>query len=180
MLNTNTSPIRAGALRLLATLACCVAVAACEDGQGAVDVDVSSSVDMAPLDAVEDEGFADVMIPVAATPARSGLRLLPNATSLPGDNYVLVRPARGFGGPMSLEAALRSAAPLPAPFEYAIASDFAAATPGGVRYLARSPAEGVTCALAVGASGSSSVIMRNCVNGDVSLALAPIEAFGRF
>ena len=169
-------------LRTLAWVAaCCTALAACEDGQGAVDVDVSSFGDVSQSDTVVEDDYANVMIPVSADAGPTGLRLLPNATALAGDNFILVQAARGFGGPMSLDQALRSAAPLPAPFEYAISSDFTRRS--GLAYLERTPTEGVTCVLAFGSSASATgrrnpVIMRNCVNGGTSLALAPIASIG--
>lgn len=167
------------------TTACCTALVACTGEQGAVDVNLAPALDAERADTAAEGDYAPTPIAVTSDAGRAGLRLLPNATALPGDNYVLVRPAGGFGGRTSLGQLLRSAGALPAPFEYAIASDFTP-IPGfgaGLSYLERTPAEGVTCVLAIGSTASGygrpdSIIMRNCVQGDASLALAPIASLG--
>jgi hypothetical protein len=106
-----------------------------------------------------------------------GRRLLPNETALPGENFISTQRSGGFAG-FGLEGVLRQAGPLPTPFEYAIARDFAPLPGGAYNFVARSPEPGITCVLVIGAGGAFTggytTMMRNCVEGDLSRAIAPL------
>ena len=113
--------------------------------------------------------------------------LLPNDTALAGENFILRQRRGGLGGAVSVAQLLRTLGPPPAPFEYVIARDFVATDGFGSRfaYVQATPAEGVSCVLAVGstpgaAGGATAVLMRNCVPGDVARALAPISSSAAF
>jgi hypothetical protein len=128
--------------------------------------------------AMPSAGFAPL-----AQPGRETRTLLPNDTALAGENFILVRPAGRFGGQPALDRALGALAPLPAPFEFAVAQDFRPVDGYGspFSYIAIEPSEGVTCALAVGATASAAgtpatVMMRNCTRGDAIRALAPVAS----
>ena len=104
--------------------------------------------------------------------------MLPNNTSLPGENFIRSVPGGGFLGG-SVNQILRSAGPLPSPFEFTIARDFIPMNGGTMSYVARTPSPGVTCVLAAGRAqptygSGATILMRNCVNGDVEQALAPV------
>lgn len=107
---------------------------------------------------------------------------LPNETAQPGENFVLALPAGRFGGDR-VGAVLRSASPLPFPFEYTIDRDMVPVpgSGGNFVYTTAHPDERVTCVLVIGTRGAglgrpSSVMMRNCVNGDAARALAPLAS----
>jgi hypothetical protein len=102
--------------------------------------------------------------------------MLPNETALPGENFIRSVPGGGFLGG-SLDQILRSAGPLPSPFEFTISRDFVPMNGGAMSYAVRTPSPGVTCVLAAGRNSRGSgarILMRNCVNGDVGEALAPV------
>jgi hypothetical protein len=151
--------------------AACLGAAACSPAPGG-----HSGSDVDPmLFASADGGIpsAGVMAPGGA-----GRLLLPNQTSLPGENFVLTVPGASMFGRISPELVLRAASPLPPPFEFAIARDFEP-LPGspGYSYVVRTPEIGVTCALVAGpGGGSSGTLMRNCVHGDLARALAPLAS----
>lgn len=115
--------------------------------------------------------------PGLALIGQPGRRLLPNATALPGENFISTQRSGGFAG-FGIEGALRQAGPLPMPFEYAIARDFVPIQGGAYSYVARSPEPGITCVLVIGSGGAFAsgytTMMRNCVEGDLARALAPL------
>lgn len=118
--------------------------------------------------------------------------VLPNQTTMAGDNFILMR-ARG-GNPsresrMKLESFISDAGGLPAPFRSADSSQLQSAEdavgpyffisqtagPGAVCVLAVRPVTGAARLLPQGA-GAIDVMMRNCVQGDQNAALEPIRA----
>ncbi|SPJ23570.1 hypothetical protein [Palleronia abyssalis] len=117
---------------------------------------------------------------------------LPNDTTVPGDNFILMRTraSAGLGGNrLKLEPFLHAAGGLAAPFTDVSAGQFQGDEDalGPYFYVNRTAGPNVSCVLAVrpidGAAsllprGASAVdvLMRNCVTGDASAALAPIEA----
>jgi hypothetical protein len=76
--------------------------------------------------------------------------------------------------------------PLPHPFEYAIALDFApVSAAGGLGFVRATPEQGVTCVLVAGQAGGAygmgaPIFMRNCVLGDAAAALAPATRLAAF
>ncbi|WP_375260999.1 hypothetical protein [Palleronia sp.] len=118
--------------------------------------------------------------------------VLPNQTTMEGDNFILMR-ARGGessrGGRMKLESFISDAGGLPAPFTNADSSQLQSAEdalgpyffisrmagPGAVCVLAVRPVTGAARLLPQGA-GAIDVMMRNCAPGDQSAALEPIRA----
>ena len=117
---------------------------------------------------------------------------LPNATTMEGDNVLLLRTRQARGraaGRLKLENFLSETGGLPTPFEGAkhgqmqIAEDAI----GPYFFLSKAMGPGVTCVMAIRtiagsvrmlpkAANAVDVMMRNCVAGDQSAALAPIQA----
>ena len=107
--------------------------------------------------------------------------VLPNDTALAGENYIRTLPQGSFVPSTSLDGVLRLAGPLPPPFEFIIGRDLVPAVDGPYSYAARNPAPGVTCVLAIGGATAAyatpaAILMRNCVRGDLTRALAPMNA----
>ncbi len=109
----------------------------------------------------------------------TGRLLLPNATALPGENFLLSMPGTGLFGPYAVDELLRRLGSMPHPFEYVIARDFIPA--GGLTttlFVEDEPEPGITCVLAVrpaDAGRTTATVMRNCVPGDRARALAPMS-----
>jgi len=136
---------------------------------------------------VLERRFADV---------REQRSLLPNHTSLPGDNFAHLRAVPPSDGALlSLDRALARAGGLPGPFvkddlNVVRARDDAAGT---LNWLEWTGGAGTTCVLAIrrlpinarvlpNQAIALDMVMRNCVRGDVTAALAPaapeVVAFG--
>ena len=169
-------------IRGLAAGALMAALASC--APSATTTDIAAMLPSAAPDAgaLPTAGFAAAVLPGQETRA-----LLPNDTALAGENFILVRPAGRFAGQPTLARRLGALTPLPAPFEYAVAQDFQPVDGYGspFSYIATEPSEGVTCALAVGATTSAAgtpatVMMRNCTRGDVTRALAPVASLAAY
>lgn len=185
--------VRPIARRLVLTAcgaATAVALAACGPQPGAVDVEPAGYVPelgYGPEPGFEADLATDpllaadaVLAPepaIAADPTGGSRRLLPNATALPGENFVTTVPAGRFGGQSSVAQVLSRAGVLPSPFEFAIARDFAPA-PGvpGTSYVFATPQDGVTCVLAIAPAATGALMMRNCVPGGTAEALAPLAS----
>lgn len=128
-------------------------------------------------------GAAPLISPVAAGYGAQR-QLLPNATSLQGENFLLTMPGDSLFGPKSAERILQDAEPLPYPFEFVIAQDLQPVNGvgGSLGYTSNSPVPGTTCVLVAGQGGisygsSTAILMRNCVNGDVDEALSPLRTY---
>jgi hypothetical protein len=144
-------------------------------------------VTLPPVDSIPQEsGFLvndPLLLPMEAAYSAQR-RLLPNQTALQGENFILQMPGQDLFGPKSAQAVLRDADGLPYPFEFVIAEDLQPIPGMGENYgyTSSSPTPGVTCVLVAGSGGfaygaAPAVLMRNCVNGDVRAALAPLHSF---
>lgn len=164
--------LRIAPLRPLALIAFAALAAGCTPPPPLIDVfPPDRSV------AAVESGTGPLFLPVTTATRR----LLPNETSLPGENYLMTLPAPRSGGTMSLARTLRAAGPLPHPFEYVIHTDLAplAGSGGNLAYVSAQPADGVSCVLVAGTGASgfgigAPLVMRNCVRGDADDALAPV------
>jgi hypothetical protein len=157
----------------------CATIGGCAPDPGIVDVA------MPPSDPIGVGGPAVDPLFLPVVPGAAQRRLLPNDTALPGENYVLALPNRGFTGRTPMPEILRIVGPLPHPFEYAIARDFVPIGASGLGYVRATPEEGVTCVLVAGDGGAlsgagSPIFMRNCVRGDLRSALAPATSISSF
>ncbi len=120
---------------------------------------------------------------------------LPNATSLAGENLILLRAqTRGAsGGRLLLDDVLAQFGGPPAPFSSVSEGGLTATSDqhGDITYTVARPGGGVTCVLAFRRSqiggralprgtAALDLMMRNCVSGTVEQALEPIgaQAFG--
>lgn len=157
-------------------------LAACAPQPGIVDVGLPG-VDPVGLGASRAPGLDALVLPVTAGNAAER-RLLPNDTALPGENFVLTLPNRSLTGRTSIAEILRINGPMPYPFEYVIARDFAPIG-GGLGFVRATPEDGVTCVLVAGtadglAGAGRPIFMRNCVAGDAAAALAPVRSLQAF